>query len=110
MQENERVISYENQAYAGQVPEKDDGEQNSNNEQACVVAPTIVTSPAPAEYENMDTIMNVNTVGQFPDTASSGSGGSRRGSVSIGRKSIEQSPCFSSSFLLSYFSHWSSLP
>ncbi|XP_068693544.1 uncharacterized protein [Montipora foliosa] len=89
VQENERVISYEN--HAGHVPEKDDGEQNSNNEQACVVAPTIVTSPAPAEYENMDAIMNVNTVGRFPDTASSGSGGSRRGSGQ-GRGSKPPSP------------------
>ena len=77
----ERVVSYENGAYE-QGPVQDDGGQNSNKPTGGL-APLIVTSPAP-DIENIDDQRNTNMGGQASETASSGSGGSRRGSESIG--------------------------
>lgn len=73
-------MSYENQAY-GHGPGRDGGNQNSNR--AGGLAPVIVTSPAP-DTDKADEESNKNQGGQAFDTASSGSGGSRRGSASIG--------------------------
>lgn len=74
------MVSYENQAYS-QPLEKRDDDQNPKEPPAVGVTPTIVTSPAP-DYEDMNSICNANSGGQSVDTASSGSGGSHRGSVS----------------------------
>lgn len=74
------MVSYENQGYSQPLEKKDD-DQNPKEPPAVGVTPTIVTSPAP-DYEDMNFICNANSGGQSVDTASSGSGGSRRGSVS----------------------------
>ncbi|XP_067057340.1 uncharacterized protein [Acropora muricata] len=74
----ERVVSYENQAYSQSLGKNDDN-QNPKEPPAGGVTPTIVTSPAP-DYEDMNSTCNANSGGQSVDTASSGSGCSRRGS------------------------------
>ena len=74
-------MSYENQAYG---LGKDDRELNDRNSNTHVSsAPVIVTSPAPDANKTGD-VTNKLQGGQAPDTAPSGSGGSRRGSASIG--------------------------
>jgi len=74
-------MSYENQAYG---LGKDDGELNDRNSNTNVgPAPVIVTSPAPDAIKTGD-VTNKLQGGQASDIASSGSGGSRRGSAGIG--------------------------
>ena len=74
-------MSYENQAYG---LGKDDREINDRNADTHVSpAPVIITSPAPDANKTGD-VNNKLQGGQAPDTASSGSGGSRRGSASFG--------------------------
>lgn len=75
------MVSYDNKAYG---LGKEDGQLNDRNSNKAVgVAPVIVTSPAPETYKAGDD-SNKSKGGQGSDTASSGSGGSRRGSASIG--------------------------
>lgn len=75
-------MSYENKAYG---LANDDRELNDRNSiQPVSPAPVIVTSPAPDADKTGDD-SNKLQGGQASDTASSaGSGGSRRGSASIG--------------------------
>ncbi len=74
-------MSYDNKAYGHG---KDDGNLNDRNANKPVaLAPVIVTSPAP-EADKAGDDSNKNKGGQASETASSGSGGSRRGSASIG--------------------------
>ena len=61
--------------------EKNDDNQSLKEPPAGGVTPTIVTSPAP-DYEDVNSTCNANSGEQSVDTASSGCGGSRRGSVS----------------------------
>lgn len=74
-------MSYENQAYG---LGKDDRDLDDHNSHAYVSpAPVIVTSPAPDANKTGDVTSKLQGA-QASDTASSGSGGSRRGSASIG--------------------------
>lgn len=74
-------MSYENRAYG---LGKDDRDLDDHNSHAYVSpAPVIVTSPAPDANKTGDVTSKLQGA-QASDTASSGSGGSRRGSASIG--------------------------
>ena len=74
-------MSYDNQAYG--LGKDDGGPNDRNSNKAVGLAPVIVTSPAPDAYKAGD-VSNKLKGGQMSDSASSGSGGSRRGSASIG--------------------------
>lgn len=74
-------MSYENQAYG---LGKDDRDLDVHHTYTSISpAPVIVTSPAPDANKTGDVTSKLQGV-QAPDTVSSGSGGSRRGSASIG--------------------------
>jgi len=78
---NDNAVSYENQAYGLR---EDDGELNERNSNTHVSpTPVIVTSPAPDANKTGD-VTNKLQGGQTSDTASSGSGGSRRESATVG--------------------------
>lgn len=74
-------MSYENKAYRLGKEDRDLNDRNS--QQHVSPAPVIVTSPAPDANKTTD-LTNKLQGGKHSDTASSGSGGSRRGSASIG--------------------------
>ena len=74
--EKGKVVSYENQAYG---LSKDGGERNSISH----LAPAIVTSHVP-DTDKAEEKSNTNKGEQVSDTASSGSGGSQKGSASTG--------------------------
>ena len=74
-------MSYENQAYGLGKDDRELDDRNSN--QHFSPAPVIVTSPAP-DGNKTDDKTNKLQGGQASDTALSGSGGSRKGSASIG--------------------------
>ena len=76
-------MSYENQAYG---LGKDDKDLDDHNTYSYISpAPVIVTSPATDSNKTGDVTSKLQG-GQASDTALSGSGGSRRGSASIGEE------------------------